>query len=178
MGENKYEKGKIYMITDVAYNERYYGSTIEPLNKRMIHHKHRYVNQNSGKETCLRSANALFNKYGYENCKIELVENYPCSSKEELRKREGLHIRKNQCVNKYIAGRTQDEYNEENREQKNAKKMEWYYREKNNILEKINCPCGSVFSKNGKSEHLKTIRHQEWLKQQEPEKEPELQQLD
>ena len=75
MGENKYEKGKIYMITDVAYNERYYGSTIEPLNKRMIHHKHRYVNQNSGKETCLRSANALFNKYGYENCKIELVEN-------------------------------------------------------------------------------------------------------
>ena len=30
------------MITDVAYQERYYGSTIEPLTKRMIHHKHKF----------------------------------------------------------------------------------------------------------------------------------------
>ena len=42
MSDNKYQKGKIYMITDVAYQERYYGSTIEPPTKRMIHHKHKF----------------------------------------------------------------------------------------------------------------------------------------
>ena len=44
MSDNKYQKGNIYiyMITDVAYQERYYGSTIEPLPKRMIHHKHKF----------------------------------------------------------------------------------------------------------------------------------------
>jgi hypothetical protein len=32
-------------------------------------------------------------KYGIENCKIELVEAYPCENKEELRKREGYWIK-------------------------------------------------------------------------------------
>ena len=40
----------------------------------------------------------LFDKYGIENCKIELVENYPCSSKEELLKREGEYIQNNTCI--------------------------------------------------------------------------------
>ena len=111
MSENKYEKGKIYKITDVAYNDCYYRSTIEPLTKRMIHHKHKYLNQNASQETCVRSVNSIFNKYGFENCKIELVENFPCASKEELAKREGHYIKNNECVNKQsnVAGRTKDE---------------------------------------------------------------------
>ena len=41
-----------------------------------------------------------------ENCKIELVENYACNSKEELNAREGFYIQNNECVNKLVAGRT------------------------------------------------------------------------
>jgi hypothetical protein len=34
----------------------------------------------------------------------------------ELDKREGEHIRNNNCINKYIAGRTMKEYYEDNKE--------------------------------------------------------------
>ncbi len=39
MENNKYEKGKIYLITDVAYTKCYYGSTCEELSKRFWRHK-------------------------------------------------------------------------------------------------------------------------------------------
>ena len=52
----------------------------------------------------------MFDEYGVQNCKIELIENYPCTSKEELFKREGFYILNNECVNKKIAGRSQKEY--------------------------------------------------------------------
>ena len=118
MSDNKYQKGKIYMITDVAYQERYYGSTIEPLTKRMIHHKHKFFHLDYEDKPFFRSVNYIFDKFGFENCKIELVENFPCNSKEELTKREGFYIQSNDCVNKHIAGRTKEEYKEQTREKK------------------------------------------------------------
>ena len=39
----------------------------------------------------------IFNEFGIENCKIELIENYPCQSKEELFKREGGHQSNRMC---------------------------------------------------------------------------------
>ena len=33
----------------------------------------------------------LFAEFGYENCKIELIELYPCNSKAELHAREGFY---------------------------------------------------------------------------------------
>ena len=54
----------------------------------------------------------LFNEYGVENCKIELIEYFPCDTLQELRRREGEHIKNNECVNKYVAGRTDEEYKE------------------------------------------------------------------
>ena len=47
----------------------------------------------------------LFDEYGVENCKIELIENYPRNSRAELHAREGHHQRENECLNKQIAGR-------------------------------------------------------------------------
>ena len=37
---------------------------------------------------------------------IELFENFPCNSKEELNKKEGQIIREIGTINKQIAGRT------------------------------------------------------------------------
>ena len=51
-----------------------------------------------------------------ENCKIEWIGNFPCNSKKELEREEGQHQRENQCVNKLIAGRTNEEWIEDNKE--------------------------------------------------------------
>lgn len=45
----------------------------------------------------------LFLAYGVENCYIELLETYPCASKEALKSREQHFIRTHDCVNKNSA---------------------------------------------------------------------------
>ena len=46
----------------------------------------------------------------YDDAKIVLIELVGCKSKEELLAREAHYIRNNECVNKRIEGRTQQEY--------------------------------------------------------------------
>ncbi len=130
----KYQKGKIYKIVDNGYNMTYYGSTIEKyLCNRMSKHKRKYKLYREKNEY---TSFIIFEKYGIENCKIELVENYPCNSKEELLKREGYYIKNNECVNKNISGRTQKEYYEDNKEKIKENTKIWrennkeYYKQK------------------------------------------------
>ena len=112
---NKYHNGKIYQITDIAYTKCYIGSTTEGLSLRMTRHRAGYKTfLNSGKK--LISSFKLFNEYGIENCKIELIEYFKCDSLAELRKREGEVIKNTECVNKLVAGRTQKEYHDANKE--------------------------------------------------------------
>ena len=46
------------------------------------------------------------NEIGIENFYIELIEDWPCESVEQLRKREGYYIRMMATLNHNIAGRT------------------------------------------------------------------------
>ena len=114
---NRYKNGKIYKIVDVGYNKCYIGSTCEELSQRMVRHRHQYNSYLKGLYKKTRSFE-LFDEFGVENCKIELIESYPSDSKEQLRKREGFQIQCNECVNKYIAGRTSQEWREENKDKK------------------------------------------------------------
>ena len=82
---------------------------------RMCGHRRHYTSFNKGTPTSNIYVFALFDEFGVENCKIELVEEYPCNSKSELEKREHYHIQLNTCVNKLIAGRSGKEYHIENR---------------------------------------------------------------
>jgi hypothetical protein len=116
-----YQNGMIYMIW--AGDERYYGSTCDTLSKRMGRHRNAYKH-NHGKIT----AHKLFDTYGLENCKIELVEEFPCNSKQELEAREGFYIRGNKCVNKIIPGRTSIEYSAKYY-QDNKEYIKEYYKE-------------------------------------------------
>ena len=75
----------------------------------------------------------IFDEFNHDMCKIELVELYPCNSKEELRKREGYYIQNNECVNKRVAGRSDKEYREQNREAIREQKNKYY----NKNIEKI-----------------------------------------
>jgi len=108
-----YNLSKIYkiypMVVGVDEGDVYFGSTTQALSKRMVKHRTSYK---TGNDTC--SSKILFEKYGVENCVIELVEEYPCENKEQLSKREGFFIRNNMCVNVRIAGRSKKEYFLEN----------------------------------------------------------------
>jgi ubiquitin len=57
---------------------------------------------------------------------IELIEMFPCANRFQLQEREGYFIRTMDCVNKNIAGRTQTEYYEDNKEEINQKQREYY----------------------------------------------------
>ena len=121
---NKYEKGKIYKITDLGYNKMYIGSTCEILSKRMARHRAGYnYKRKNEKKNC--ASVRLFDEFGIDNCKIELVENYPCSSKEELFKREGFYIQSNDCLNKLIMGRTKKDWYEDNKEYVYKNTKQW-----------------------------------------------------
>jgi len=122
-----YSKSKIYKIWSHLGDGVYYGSTTRTLSNRMAGHRGS-TKLSSGSTT----ANILFEKYGIENCKIELVELYPCQTVEELRKREGEYIRNNDCVNKMMKGSMFDisAYNKKqyikHREQRIQSQKEYY----------------------------------------------------
>ena len=113
-----YENGKIYMVYPLIDNinkeDIYIGSTKDKLYNRIAKHRYEYRNKNRNKTK--RCIDDLFDKYGLENCKIELIYNFPCNSKNELNREEGTYIRNNKCINKQIAGRTQKEWYEDNKE--------------------------------------------------------------
>lgn len=72
----------------------------------------------------------------YNDCKIELIENYPCNNSDELTKREGYWIKNTpNCVNKVIAGRTRQEYKKDNKEYLNEKNKEYNKKNKERLNE-------------------------------------------
>ena len=136
---NKYANGKIYKITDNAYTKFYIGSTIQPLSSRMSGHRRNFKCYLDGK-VYLTTSFLLFEEFGIENCKIELIEEYPCENLEQLLKKEGEYIKSTECVNKNVLGRTSKEYYEECKD--NIKERTKVYRESNKdkILERATQP--------------------------------------
>ena len=107
-----YSKSKIYKIFCNLTGETYYGSTVQPLYKRVSEHKGDFKRWKNGKFTYVKSFDIIERgDYTYS-----LVEHFPCDSKEELHARERYWIENNECVNKYIPGRTKEEYREQNKE--------------------------------------------------------------
>ena len=108
-----YARSKIYRIysdLDELEGQEYIGSTAEPtLARRMGKHR---ADAKSGKTSRLWST---MRQLGIENFYIELVEQYPCNSKDELRQRENQVIRERQPVwNQRGAYQTAEEKREYN----------------------------------------------------------------
>lgn len=106
-----YANGKIYKIEPKVEHEDnyvYIGSTAQVyLSTRLAQH----INQYKRKEKHKRSSCKIFDKYGVDNCKITLIELYPCETKNELFKREGHYQREAKtCVNIVRNGRTKEEF--------------------------------------------------------------------
>lgn len=108
-----YQNGKIYRIVCLVTGKVYIGSTCEPiLARRLSGHVVNYKRYKKGKQNHCTSFLILEN----ENYRIELIENYPCANKDELHTREGYWIEKTNCVNKRIAGRTNKQQYEDEKE--------------------------------------------------------------
>jgi hypothetical protein len=125
---NKYENGKIYKIS--GGDKVYIGSTICSLPSRMAKHRYDY---RQGKNRCCVSS--LFDEYGINMCSIELIEDFPCSSKHELEERERYWIQTMECINITIPHRTPQEYYKDNLEKIKDYKKEWADENKERLKE-------------------------------------------
>ena len=173
--QNKYKNGKIYMITDTNYTKCYIGSTIQRLCSRMAKHRDNFLKQRFPIRSCV-----LFEEFGIDGLKMELIELFPCKSREELLAREGYHIKHCDCdcVNRCLAGRSEKEWRKEHIEQKQAYDKNYnevnkehrarnckIYRETHkkeiseNAKQKITCACGCQIAKNTLNRHMKTEKH-------------------
>ena len=130
---NKYTNGKIYRIWNMMNDRFYVGSTIQPLHKRMIGHR-----CDAGKQQCSKvKLYADMNTLGYEHFKIELIEYYPCNSRDELIRREGEIIRELKPeLNMQIAGRTSKEWFMENKDILKEKQREYVAQNKTQIRQR------------------------------------------
>ena len=131
-----FKKGKIYMLEPSCEYEEgdiYYGSTTQPLNKRYHQHKSQYF---QGSKTKTKSV-FLFEKYGLENIKIQLIKEIIFKTKEELNKEEGDYIRNNKCINKQIAGRTRQEWIETNKDKISKDRKEYKLKNYECLIEKL-----------------------------------------
>jgi len=110
-----YLKGKIYKLICDDPELVYYGSTTQKyLSKRLGQHRELKC---SSKEMFL-----------YGNVKIILIENYPCSSRDELVARERWFIENNNCINKRVVGRTTKEYRKDKAKERNEYNRQRYYK--------------------------------------------------
>ena len=108
-----FQNGKIYSIRSHQTDKIYIGSTTQSLAVRFGGHK---------RQTACSSREIM----KYDDAYIELIELFPCASKMELNLREGEIIRTRDCVNNNIAGRTQAEWREDNKEHKNQYAKQYY----------------------------------------------------
>ena len=124
--QKNYQNGKIYCIRSYQTDLIYIGSTTQPLSKRLSKHRQDFNNWKNNIHYYITSIELI----KYDDHYIEVIENYPWNSKEELEKREGELIRETEnTVNKNIAGRTIRQYREDNKAQILEKQKQ--YREDN-----------------------------------------------
>lgn len=172
MQTNRYARGKIYAIKSYLTEEVYIGSTCEiTLSRRMAQHR-------SILKRFLRlGVNPITSRHilQHGDAYIELLENFPCNTKDELHKREGYHIRNSNCVNKYIPGRTPLEYRTDNVElikqnnkqyrNENAESIKQYRIDnaellKTHYIKRVYCSyCCNTFAWGAKNKHIKAAKH-------------------
>jgi len=181
---NKLNEGKIYKIVDNTNDNKYIGSTCCSLKTRLSEHKSKYKRFLKGLYGNTKSFDILKNN----DFKIELLEKCNIKTKQELLARERFYIENNECVNKCIPGRYdkgtqqyQKQYYSDNKDKINKSQKDYYIDNKRKLLDKANeynaknkdklqqkfiCQCGGNYAYASKSTHLKSNKHQNYLKSQ------------
>ena len=107
-----FTKAKIYKISNDYNDEVYIGSTCNKLTKRFSQHRSncKYEDKKN------RPLYSLMNEIGETRFRIQLICDYPCEDKYQLKQKEGEYIRDLGTLNKQIAGRTQQQYNKDHKD--------------------------------------------------------------
>jgi hypothetical protein len=107
-----YQNGKVYKV-QFEDGHFYIGSTAGSLRQRFNNHR-------SAKNGPMSSCSKHIQEVGKDTCRIVLVEDYPCESREHLRRKEDEHIRANRddplCLNVRRALTTLQEWKEQTKE--------------------------------------------------------------
>lgn len=152
-----YNNSKIYTIR--CKNDAtliYVGSTTQPLSERFSDHK------TDSKKKEKYPNHKLYSKVqDWDDWYIELYQDFPCNSVQELRKKEGEIIREIATLNRFIAGRTKLEYYEDNKEY--IKEYSRIYRATKRDKTIIYCDCGGTYQNHQKNRHKATKMHQNFL---------------
>lgn len=130
-----YQNGKIYCVRNNIDDDVYVGSTTTTLCKRMAKHRE----STKSKEKKDRKVYAKMNEIGAEQFYIELIENYPCETLEQLRQREGYYIREMGTLNTQVAGRTKQGWANDHKEHRKQQHQDYYkqHKEKYNQQSKL-----------------------------------------
>ena len=159
-----YSKSKIYKLVCDDPELVYYGSTIQPLYKRLHGHKRSYESKTCG----ITSSETLFKIGGV---KIILVEEFSCDNKEQMFKKEREYIEGNTCVNLRIPTRTTEEWHKTHPESRKKTRSKYYNANKEKIYkinqiwkkEIVTCECGVTCKKGNLWEHRKSKKHLKYL---------------
>ena len=106
-----YSKGKIYKLVSNYTDDIYIGSTCQSLSMRKGGHSRDYKKYLSGKYHFVSS----FKLCEKGDIDIVLIEDCCVHNKDELHRKERYYIEKYNCINKYIPGRTRQEYCQDNK---------------------------------------------------------------
>jgi hypothetical protein len=136
-----YQDGKIYKL--ICKDGHYYiGSTVSSLYTRFAGHKYSIKNNTNG------GYYSYFSSVPIGDITIELVEDYPCNSRKELREREDYYIKESRsdiyCLNTYRAFQTENDkkeydkiYYNENKERVKENMKQYYEANRDTIIERI-----------------------------------------
>jgi hypothetical protein len=154
---------KIYMISSSQTNQVYIGSTKLTLEYRFSNHKSDAKNT---KYKC--KSRVLINEFS--DCKIDLIE-YTTKEDRLPRERFWVEYYGDRAVNRQIPGRTQKEYNQQHAEEIKEQKKEYYQQHAEQKKEygavRINCECGTSYTRGGKTNHLRSKKHKDFITQQQ-----------
>ena len=132
-GNRNYQNGKIYCIRNSVDDEIYIGSSCQPLSKRMVWHREATRKDKKKNYKVYQKMITL----GVEKFYIELIEECPCETVEQLRKREGEIIREMKpALNTRIEGRSDKEWRNDNKEKLKEDKKTYALNNKEHIMKK------------------------------------------
>ena len=160
-----------YKIVSSNTDKVYIGSTGKTLNERLSGHKHEYKKFQERKTDYTSSFEIL----EFKDYSIQLIESKECETKQNRGIIEGYHILNNPtAVNKYMPGRTKQQWISENKQQTSEYQKRYYQNNREyvknrvkqqyqNIKEHLNekhiCQCGKIYSTHHKTRHEKSQKH-------------------
>ena len=163
--KNKFYNAKIYKLIDNTNDNVYIGSCCSSLRTRLSTHKCSYelfLFKNIKSYEIIKNGDYIksFDIIKNNDYKIELLENCDIKTKQELLARERYFIENNECLNKNISDISYKQYYNDN-----INKIDYYQKEycetnKNKAKDKAK----EYRTRYNKSKHLKTDKHQNYLK--------------